>query len=431
MNPLQGCMPGTPSRGSRIDYTNFLKFGSLLMFAPTMNLPNCPTRYVMDCGCPTRYVVLQGAYARYTNTLMVLERALWMAVATNRTLLVDVPAVFTPALRVAPNTRSLCDILQLERFHAACVCMDDLHSHEAVRSTVYDNTSAAVSWYGTRSQLKRLASEPAELAVLASGDPIYKSVCVPASFSRRFHRLFRSPACVEQLAAGFIDRQLRGGEQGRFVGVHLRADPNPAQQYDLRCGSKAPCDATLPGCPASAHVSATRGCNMTSHNVRGVVAALWGGAAAAERAVAFVAAPPDLWARASRRRSPGGPSWEATRLLADHRVRLGPIARANATGWYEIARDRGGGGGGVGSVGGGGDGGGRRTLMALRPIPRPAACDGRADRPPEALQLDMEVLLRSTLFFGNWVSTFSLFVAKLRAARGLRCGSRGQGRGRG
>ena len=72
------------------------------------------------CGCPSRYVVLQGAYARYTNTLMVLERALWMAVATNRTLLVDVPAVFTPALKVAPNTRSLGDILQLERYHAAC-----------------------------------------------------------------------------------------------------------------------------------------------------------------------------------------------------------------------------------------------------------------------------------------------------------------------
>ncbi len=222
------------------------------------------------CGCPSRYVVLQGAYARYTNTLMVLERALWMAVATNRTLLVDVPAVFTPALKVAPNTRSLGDILQLERYHAACVCIDDLQSHEALRAAVYDNrnaTTTAVSWYGTKSPpLKRLAADPAACAVLASGDPIYKGVCVPGGFSRRFHRLFRSPACVEQLAAGYIDRQLRprsgssGGAQqqqeDRYVGVHLRADPNPAQQYDLRCGGRAPCDAALPGCPETAHASA-------------------------------------------------------------------------------------------------------------------------------------------------------------------------------
>ena len=33
--------------------------------------------------CPTHYAVLQGAYARYTNTLIVLERALYLR-ATRR-----------------------------------------------------------------------------------------------------------------------------------------------------------------------------------------------------------------------------------------------------------------------------------------------------------------------------------------------------------
>ena len=39
--------------------------------------------------CPAHYAVLQGAYARYTNTLIVLERALYLAHANARTLLVD------------------------------------------------------------------------------------------------------------------------------------------------------------------------------------------------------------------------------------------------------------------------------------------------------------------------------------------------------
>ena len=45
-------------------------------------------------------------------------------------------------------------------------------------------------------------------------------------------------------------------------------------------------------------------------------------------------------------------------------------------------------------------------------------CRARA-YPVDALQLDQALLARSDLFFGNWVSTFSSFVAKLRAARGL------------
>ena len=35
--------------------------------------------------CPAHYAVLQGAYARYTNTLIVLERALYLAHARDRT----------------------------------------------------------------------------------------------------------------------------------------------------------------------------------------------------------------------------------------------------------------------------------------------------------------------------------------------------------
>ena len=44
--------------------------------------------------CPAHYAVLQGAYARYTNTLIVLERALYLAHANARTLLVDTQAMF-------------------------------------------------------------------------------------------------------------------------------------------------------------------------------------------------------------------------------------------------------------------------------------------------------------------------------------------------
>ena len=53
-----------------------------------------------------------------------------------------------------------------------------------------------------------------------------------------------------------------------------------------------------------------------------------------------------------------------------------------------------------------------------RAIELPEACRARA-YPVDALQLDQALLARSDLFFGNWVSTFSSFVAKLRAARGL------------
>ena len=59
-----------------------------------------------------------------------------------------------------------------------------------------------------------------------------------------------------------------------------------------------------------------------------------------------------------------------------------------------------------------------RRRTRLQRIELPEACRARA-YPVDALQLDQALLARSDLFFGNWVSTFSSFVAKLRAARGL------------
>ena len=68
--------------------------------------------------CPAHYAVLQGAYARYTNTLIVLERALYLAHANARTLLVDTQAMFPNNSKITqkynPGTRSLADILQVE-----------------------------------------------------------------------------------------------------------------------------------------------------------------------------------------------------------------------------------------------------------------------------------------------------------------------------
>ena len=75
--------------------------------------------------CPAHYAVLQGAYARYTNTLIVLERALYLAHANARTLLVDTQAMFPNNSKITqkynPGTRSLADILQVEPFRAAWV----------------------------------------------------------------------------------------------------------------------------------------------------------------------------------------------------------------------------------------------------------------------------------------------------------------------
>ena len=75
--------------------------------------------------CPAHYAVLQGAYARYTNTLIVLERALYLAHANARTLLVDTQAMFPNNSKITqkynPGTRSLADILQVEPFRAACI----------------------------------------------------------------------------------------------------------------------------------------------------------------------------------------------------------------------------------------------------------------------------------------------------------------------
>ena len=80
--------------------------------------------------CPAHYAVLQGAYARYTNTLIVLERALYLAHANARTLLVDTQAMFPNNSKITqkynPGTRSLADILQVEPFRAACICIDDV-----------------------------------------------------------------------------------------------------------------------------------------------------------------------------------------------------------------------------------------------------------------------------------------------------------------
>ena len=77
--------------------------------------------------CPAHYAVLQGAYARYTNTLIVLERALYLAHANARTLLVDTQAMFPNNSKITqkynPGTRSLADILQVEPFRAACICI--------------------------------------------------------------------------------------------------------------------------------------------------------------------------------------------------------------------------------------------------------------------------------------------------------------------
>ena len=80
--------------------------------------------------CPADYAVLQGAYARYTNTLIVLERALYLAHANARTLLVDTQAMFPNNSKITqkynPGTRSLADILQVEPFRVACICIDDV-----------------------------------------------------------------------------------------------------------------------------------------------------------------------------------------------------------------------------------------------------------------------------------------------------------------
>ena len=70
------------------------------------------------------------AWASQTNTLIVLERALYLAHANARTLLVDTQAMFPNNSKITqkynPGTRSLADILQIEPFRAACICIDDV-----------------------------------------------------------------------------------------------------------------------------------------------------------------------------------------------------------------------------------------------------------------------------------------------------------------
>ena len=64
--------------------------------------------------CPAHYAVLQGAYARYTNTLIVLERALYLAHANARTLLVDTQAMF-------PNNSKITQKYNPGTAHKRCV----------------------------------------------------------------------------------------------------------------------------------------------------------------------------------------------------------------------------------------------------------------------------------------------------------------------
>ena len=357
--------------------------------------------------CPAHYAVLQGAYARYTNTLIVLERALYLANANKRTLLVDTQAMFPNNSKITqkynPGTRSLADILQVEPFRAACICIDDVSTvpdvYRSVRSPPGTPGSSGVSWYGTQTPLSKFEHDTARIAVLASGDLLFKHACTPGDFSRAFHRAFRFPECVEQLASAYATSHFKGEP---FIGLHLRADPSPTKQYDLKCFGKAPCDPSSAECPAEAFAAASNGCNMTTENVRGAATTLWGarGATAGE----FVAAPPDLWMQKSS---------EARRLIGDHRTHFMPLMVVNATGWYELMR-----GGKREPKAAGAEAVPPRRRTRLQRIELPEACRVRA-YPVDALQLDQALLARSDLFFGNWVSTFSSFVAKLRAARGL------------
>ena len=99
--------------------------------------------------CPAHYAVLQGAYARYTNTLIVLERALYLAHANARTLLVDTQAMFPNNSKITqkynPGTRSLADILQVEPFRAACICIDDVSTVPDVYRSVQGGKRASVA----------------------------------------------------------------------------------------------------------------------------------------------------------------------------------------------------------------------------------------------------------------------------------------------
>ena len=81
--------------------------------------------------CPAHYAVLQGAYARYTNTLIVLERALYLAHSSARTLLVDTQAMFpnnskitqkyNPGKGVPPQGASFWATCNSAAAHKRCV----------------------------------------------------------------------------------------------------------------------------------------------------------------------------------------------------------------------------------------------------------------------------------------------------------------------
>ena len=357
-------------------------------------------------ACPAQFAVLQGAYGRYTNTLIVLERALWLANFTKRTLLVDTGAMFPNNSKItkkfAPNTRSLSDILQVEPFHDACIYIDDVQSfpdvYRAVRSAPGAPERADTSWHSTSTKLSKFEHDQARIAVLASGDSLFKHACTPGEFSHTFHRLFRFPKCVEEPSSAYAAAHFSGAP---YIGLHLRADPSPTKQYDLRCHDKKPCDPASSACPADAFAAAAYGCNMTTFNVRAAASYLWGeqyGKQYGDEAPEFVAAPPDLWMEKES---------EARRLMGDRRVHFLPIAVTNASGWYELNRVN----------ASESELPHSRRRQRLRKIELPEACRGRS-YPIDALQLDQSLLASSDLFFGNWVSTFSSFVAKLRAARG-------------
>ena len=190
-------------------------------------------------------LVVRVVGAHYGVLLLPTSSALYLAHANARTLLVDTVG---RRRRSTIRRHALEAPTQVEPFRAACICIDDVSTvpdvYRSVRSPPGTPGSSGVSWYGTQTPLSKFEHDTARIAVLASGDLLFKHACTPGDFSRAFHRAFRFPECVEQLASAYATSHFKGEP---FIGLHLRADPSPTKQYDLKCFAVRPVVRRVPG----------------------------------------------------------------------------------------------------------------------------------------------------------------------------------------